>query len=126
MKGPAGSSSSGGRLLRRAVRLRQKKAYAAAPFPTLERLPMLRRKVSSMRGELLRKNQLPVRVNGHGAGQKGFAAGLFKILLHDLGTFEFRDRKFFKYSAVVGNPGRTTFNPLGGYFQIGQKERKSL
>jgi hypothetical protein len=94
-----------------------KKNLRSNSNPTHERLPMLTRKVSRMREELLRKNRLPVRVKG--CGQKNFTAGLFKIVLHDLRAFEFRDRKFFEHGAIAGNPSRTTFNSIRGNFQMG-------
>jgi len=58
--------------------------------------------------------------------QQWFGASLFKVVLHDLRAFKFLDREFFEHGAIARNPGRTAFNTLGGYFQMGQKNRKGL
>jgi len=86
----------------------------------------MRREVSTGGQELLRKKDVGCGLGVLRAGEEGLSAGFLKILLHDLGAFDFRNGKFFELGAVGGDPSGAAFDAFRGDLEIGQKEGEAL
>jgi hypothetical protein len=104
----------------------RRRAYAAALGPGRECCRDGRGRFRAAGRELLRKSDVGCGLAVLRHGEKGLSAGFLKILLHDLGAFDFRNGKFFELGAVGGDPSGAAFDALRGDLEIGQKEGEAL